>query len=97
MTLFPDSEGTTLGGLNDARQWAFGLCPNTTRNIVPNESHRSIAIVVHDKDNRSLMTASMVFEVDGSSEALVHSLHLICRKFKGPADKAPFGQAFFDR
>jgi hypothetical protein len=22
--LFPDSEGTALGGLDDARQWAFG-------------------------------------------------------------------------
>jgi hypothetical protein len=39
----------------------------TALDIVPNESHRSIAVEVRDKDSRPLTKAVMVFEVEISN------------------------------
>jgi hypothetical protein len=65
--LLPDAEGTVLDSLDAARRWAVWALSEYIKDIVPDESHRSIAIEVRDKDSRPLMKAVMVFEVEISN------------------------------
>jgi hypothetical protein len=65
--LLPDVEGTVLDSLDAARRWAVWALSEYIKDIVPDESHRSIAIEVRDKDSRPLMKAVMVFEVEISN------------------------------
>jgi hypothetical protein len=53
--------------LDAARRWAVWALSEYIKGIVPNESHRSIAVEVRDKDSRPLMKAVMVFEVEISN------------------------------
>ncbi|WP_394893622.1 DUF6894 family protein [Mesorhizobium sp. AaZ16] len=49
-----------LDSLDAARQWAVSALSEYIKDTVPNESHRSIAVEVRDKDSRPLMKAVMV-------------------------------------
>jgi hypothetical protein len=51
--LLPDTEGTALDSLDAARRWAVSALSEYIKDIVPNESHRSIAVEVRDKDSHA--------------------------------------------
>jgi SRSO17 transposase len=62
--LLTDNQGTALDSVATARQWAVGALSEYIKDIVPNESPRSIAVEVRDEASRPLMKATMVFEVE---------------------------------
>ncbi len=67
--LYPDDQGTEMGGLDAARTEAFAALADYVKEIVLTEDRRRVAIEVRNEKSEPLLKAVMIFEVEvlGSS------------------------------
>jgi SHS2 domain-containing protein len=67
--LYPDDQGTEMGGLDEARMEALAALADHVKDIRPTEDRRRVAIEVRNEKSEPLLKAVMIFEVEvlGSS------------------------------